>query len=1488
MADVSVKTNDLEASKSPNENDQPTDNTANQTRRFLEVDYRNTKHSAICSIIVFLALILILGAVMFVLIFLLDGQEAGPDRELQTELKGTFILSVTITIVNLDYQSSLSDPTSKDYIDLENRFSKKIASVLSQTDLMDKYRGVEITNVRSGSVILDFLLLFCEPLMTQDDVIQTVQEALTSSGSPNTVVGDELIISQNNLVIEAAPQQTSLQNISCSDPRPTSTPVMTSSPSTVMSSSTSQPLSPTPTSSPTSTPAVSSSISTLTPASSSVTSSQTTSMTPSVEMTMMTSSIITSQAAVPTTTSTAPSLSSTMAAKTTTMTSTSMSSSAQPTTTQMQTAPPTRSTTAALQPSTTISSKRTGSITALMPSMPPSIFTSSNSLKISPTAAALSSITDDVSMTSSMHVTLLSSLPQGSNSSQTYRTGRVSTNIIFDSSMPPVSSRPSTSLPNVSQPPLLSTPPVPSGTSIRSTFLSSIPPSISISSGLKSSTIDSLLLISDNFGMTSPMHVSSNRPQLTRTSHMPSAFPSASIPIQTNTVAFSHMPPLPSKSSTSLQTMSPSSSFITASSPSTIQQVTSSVSTTLSLDQNTVSPSSPYSATTSMTSGKPNVFPSRSSTIMKSLTLQPTPGFISSSQAVETSSSHLTTSLKQATVMLTTSPTLIVSQTKNTASSNVAPLSSTSTSPMLVSSLLTSSQFTTSLPTSHLVSPTSPLPIMGSSRIASTTLLLTSSTSLPLVQSSSLYVTPATSFHAYSTPFAPSVSTFQTSRTVLMSSTVTPEQTTQMMTTSIGGMETSPSVTQPTVTTTTESLPGCDISQGQILSAGDVKVITSPGYPRGYLNNLNCHWSITGIASENMVILLEFVFFDVGDDYLEVDIPTEGQINQRFSGSSTPPSIRSQDRNIQLRFVSDGAVTSIGFEVRLRLVSVLETTPPAITTEDMGVLETSPSVTQPTVIATTESLPNCDISQGQILSAGDVKVISSPGYPRGYLNNLNCQWSVTGIASENMVILLEFVFFDVGDDYLEVNIPTEGQINQRFSGSSTPPSIRSQDRNIQLRFVSDGAVTSIGFEVRLRLVSVLETTPPAITTEALGGMDTSPSVTKPTVIATTGSLPGCDISQGQILSAGDVKIISSPGYPRGYLNNLNCEWSVTGIASENMVILLEFVFFDVGDDYLEVNIPTEGQINQRFSGSSTPPSIRSQDQNIQLRFVSDGAITSIGFQVTVRLVSVLETTPPTLTTEAMACSDDLSFVTQEQNQTLTSPGYPNAYSSNMNCQWMLQSTIPNSQIILTFLTFDIGDDLLRIEHNGRTVELTGADLPMPIITDSANVNLVFTSNNVNNQNPGFEILAHIYIPPVSTQAQLTEITTTAPPQIPIAPPDNSCIPGSILISVESGPKTFSSPGYPDYNYASNTECSWNFILIGSSIENKALQLRFVNFDVGDDSVVVEGSSPAIRRFQGSALPPLIISSGNKFVIKLTTDSQDNHPGFNATVSVVDK
>ncbi|XP_071854976.1 tolloid-like protein 2 isoform X6 [Apostichopus japonicus] len=925
-------TNDLEASKSPNENDQPTDNTANQTRRFLEVDYRNTKHSAICSIIVFLALILILGAVMFVLIFLLDGQEAGPDRELQTELKGTFILSVTITIVNLDYQSSLSDPTSKDYIDLENRFSKKIASVLSQTDLMDKYRGVEITNVRSGSVILDFLLLFCEPLMTQDDVIQTVQEALTSSGSPNTVVGDELIISQNNLVIEAAPQQTSLQNISCSDPRPTSTPVMTSSPSTVMSSSTSQPLSPTPTSSPTSTPAVSSSISTLTPASSSVTSSQTTSMTPSVEMTMMTSSIITSQAAVPTTTSTAPSLSSTMAAKTTTMTSTSMSSSAQPTTTQMQTAPPTRSTTAALQPSTTISSKRT----------------------------------------------------------------------------------------------------------------------------------------------------------------------------------------------------------------------------------------------------------------------------------------------------------------------------------------------------------------------------------------------------------------------VLMSSTVTPEQTTQMMTTSI------------------------------------------------------------------------------------------------------------------------------------------------------GVLETSPSVTQPTVIATTESLPNCDISQGQILSAGDVKVISSPGYPRGYLNNLNCQWSVTGIASENMVILLEFVFFDVGDDYLEVNIPTEGQINQRFSGSSTPPSIRSQDRNIQLRFVSDGAVTSIGFEVRLRLVSVLETTPPAITTEALGGMDTSPSVTKPTVIATTGSLPGCDISQGQILSAGDVKIISSPGYPRGYLNNLNCEWSVTGIASENMVILLEFVFFDVGDDYLEVNIPTEGQINQRFSGSSTPPSIRSQDQNIQLRFVSDGAITSIGFQVTVRLVSVLETTPPTLTTEAMACSDDLSFVTQEQNQTLTSPGYPNAYSSNMNCQWMLQSTIPNSQIILTFLTFDIGDDLLRIEHNGRTVELTGADLPMPIITDSANVNLVFTSNNVNNQNPGFEILAHIYIPPVSTQAQLTEITTTAPPQIPIAPPDNSCIPGSILISVESGPKTFSSPGYPDYNYASNTECSWNFILIGSSIENKALQLRFVNFDVGDDSVVVEGSSPAIRRFQGSALPPLIISSGNKFVIKLTTDSQDNHPGFNATVSVVDK
>lgn len=115
------------------------------------------------------------------------------------------------------------------------------------------------------------------------------------------------------------------------------------------------------------------------------------------------------------------------------------------------------------------------------------------------------------------------------------------------------------------------------------------------------------------------------------------------------------------------------------------------------------------------------------------------------------------------------------------------------------------------------------------------------------------------------------------------------------------------------------SAAGCSPS-AQLLGPGPPKTITSPGYPRGYLTDLICTWQFIATGANQGGLLLEFVNFDLGDDVLEVSSSDANFVSRQLTGSQLPAPISTSAGQLQLRFISDGADTAIGFEVMIGVI----------------------------------------------------------------------------------------------------------------------------------------------------------------------------------------------------------------------------------------------------------------------------------------------------------------------------------------------------------------------------------------------------------------------------------------------------------------------------------------------------------------------------------------------------------------------------------------
>lgn len=136
--------------------------------------------------------------------------------------------------------------------------------------------------------------------------------------------------------------------------------------------------------------------------------------------------------------------------------------------------------------------------------------------------------------------------------------------------------------------------------------------------------------------------------------------------------------------------------------------------------------------------------------------------------------------------------------------------------------------------------------------------------------------------------------------------------------------------------------------------------------------------------------------------------------------------------------------------------------------------------------------------------------------------------------------------------------------------------------------------------------------------------------------------------------------LKSPGWPDGYDSNVDC--SVTLRAPQNHSISLFFQSFGVEDssecrrDFLEVRNGSDGTspLLGTYCGSLLPDPVFSQNNELYLRFKSDGATSGRGYEI-------LWTSSPS------GCGGTL----YGDSGSLTSPGYPGTYPNHTHCEWAI-------------------------------------------------------------------------------------------------------------------------------------------------------------------------------------------------------------------------
>mgnify|MGYP000018708000 CR=1 FL=1 len=464
-----------------------------------------------------------------------------------------------------------------------------------------------------------------------------------------------------------------------------------------------------------------------------------------------------------------------------------------------------------------------------------------------------------------------------------------------------------------------------------------------------------------------------------------------------------------------------------------------------------------------------------------------------------------------------------------------------------------------------------------------------------------------------------------------------------------------------------------------------------------------------------------------------------------------------------------------------------------------------------------------------IVNPTDVNYIVSPGYPEEYPNNTECEWIISSPTRGNETIYFDFIEFDLEDhstcdyDRLEFRVPLidSNAVYATLCGNTMPEPFALPSTTVDVVFQSDD-LDHGKFNM-------------SYTIKPCGGFITGQS-------------------QG---------VIASPNFPSAYNHNDYCIWLIEVDVGHSIGVHW--------DDFEVEGSITDGCLHDavslyngpsltypelgRYCDSNPPPTldIHTANNYLTILFISDHSVASSGWKLT-------------WSADNSGCGNQQIHATEGQIQ---SPGYPTAYSSNMNCFWTI-FTEESSRINLAFTNFELegsepscswdyvilydGDSITAPQIGGR---MCGLKDPFSVESGRHILFVRFRTDSSINK-PGFA----------------AEWTTVCGQTI------NST--GEVG---ESG--MIVSPNYPA-PYPGNFDCRWG---LNGADTTDFVRLHFVNFnlEIGSNGGcpfdfvrVYKGSTISSSRllgeYCGSDLPPSSSTHGS-MLIHFQTDHIIEDTGF---------
>lgn len=208
-----------------------------------------------------------------------------------------------------------------------------------------------------------------------------------------------------------------------------------------------------------------------------------------------------------------------------------------------------------------------------------------------------------------------------------------------------------------------------------------------------------------------------------------------------------------------------------------------------------------------------------------------------------------------------------------------------------------------------------------------------------------------------------------------------------------------------------------------------------------------------------------------------------------------------------------------------------------------------------------------------------------------------------------------------------------------------------------------------------------------------------------------------------------------------YLSNSACTWLISPADSVN-TITINFTDFGLaaGDSIKVYNGADEtAPLLAAYGMNSALAALTSTGSQMFIKLVTDGSDEGTGFRA--------EFT----STYPVYCTNSITTLSEQTGEFSDGSGIHN-YNNSTVCKWKINPGPYAVDLTLAFTSFDLedGKDFLKvfaIPTNELLANLTGSQIPEPIVSPTGQFMLMFSTNGFNN-NAGFE--ANYYIANVNT------------------------------------------------------------------------------------------------------------------------------------------